>query len=100
MKRLLAFLNENVPELMFKHTLLNERASETFLWLTLYPETTKITPRTMAQICKTEKALCAYAKAFWGWSEEYVELIELTKIDFATDLYGSFLPTGNKPVYE
>ena len=100
MNELRTFLNSHVSELMFKHELLSERASETFLWLTLYPETTNLTPRTMGQILQVESALCEHAKAFWGWSEELVGQIELTKIDSAIDLKGSFIPNNRKPVYK
>ena len=51
---LLGHLNNNVEELIFKHAAFNTKGSETFAWITLTPETSILTPRTMRQIKLTE----------------------------------------------
>ena len=85
---------------MFKHVLFSERKDGTYLWFTLYPESTILNPRTMAQICQTRSALCAYAEAVWSWTDEEKALIEHSKIDIAVDMEGSFIPTSDKPVFK
>ena len=51
---LLGYLNSHVEELIFKHAVFTSRGSETFAWITLKPETTILTPRTMLQFKSTE----------------------------------------------
>ena len=53
MEILLGYLNNNVKELIF----VSKRGSETFIWLTLSPESAMLTPRTMIQFVKTQVAL-------------------------------------------
>ena len=54
---LLGYLNNNVKELVFKHVVVSKRGSETFIWLTLSPESAMLTPRTMKQFVKTQVTL-------------------------------------------
>ena len=93
---LLGFLNNSVKELMFKHALISERGNETFMWLTLYPETTQLTPWTMTQLIHTHSAICNHAYQFWGCSKEVSVSIEPSKIDVAVDLQGAFIPEEGK----
>ena len=51
---LLGYLNSKVEELIFIHAVFKKRGSETFAWITLKPETTILTPRTMMQFKSTE----------------------------------------------
>ena len=67
---LLTFLNNNVEELIFKHAVFSTRGSETFIWITLTPETTILTPRSMKQFLSTQSALREHASTFWGCSEQ------------------------------
>ena len=67
--------------------------------VTLSPETTILTPRTMAQFVSTLYALKEHASSFWGCSEEVALQIELSKIDIATDMKGSFIPDQDEPCY-
>ena len=99
LKVLLNVLNTNLTELKFKHALVRERGNETFLWLTLYPENTQLTPRTMQQIIKAKSALVEHAKTFWAFSVEVATSIELSKIDVAVDLNGSFMPNNREKMY-
>ena len=57
MKDLLGYLNNKVKELVFKHAVVSKRGRETFIWLTLSPESAMLTPRTMKQFEKTQLAL-------------------------------------------
>lgn len=62
---LLLFINRNMTELMFKHVMASERSNRTYLWLTLQPNTTTLTPRTLVEFKKTLEALQKYAKLDW-----------------------------------
>ena len=61
LKTTLGYLNNNVPELIFKHAVFSTRGNETFMWVTLSPEATILTPRTMAQFMSALKALKEHA---------------------------------------
>lgn len=101
MKTLLSYLNNNVEELLFKHAVFSTRKSETFIWITLSPETTILTPRTMTQFLSTQLALKEHAVGFWGCSGSAASQIEMTKIDVGNDMKGSFIPDlGNLCHYE
>ena len=93
---LLGWLNSNVKSLIFKHAIFKTRGSETFVWITLNPETTKLSPRTMIHFLKTKAALQEHALSYWGCSREVASQIELSKIDAAIDMKGSFLPNLGK----
>ena len=67
-KDLLGYLNNKVKEVVFKHAVVSKRGSETFIWITLSPETTLLTPRTMKQFVKTQVALKEHAVGFWRCS--------------------------------
>ena len=54
-----------MTELMFKHVMASERSDRTYLWLTLQPNTTTLTPRTLVEFKKTLEALQKYAKLDW-----------------------------------
>ena len=50
----------------------------------------------MAHFLETKLALQEHALSFWGCSEQVASQIELSKIDVATDMKGSFLPDLGK----
>ena len=50
----------------------------------------------MAHFLETKMALQEHAQTFWGCSEQVASQIELSKIDVATDMKGSFLPDLGK----
>ena len=50
----------------------------------------------MTHFLKTKTALQEHALTFWGCSQEVASQIELSKIDVATDMKGSFLPDLGK----
>ena len=56
------------------------------MWLTLHPDATQITPRTMSQLVHTHRIICDHAHNIWGCSKRVSESIEPTKIDLAFDL--------------
>ena len=93
---LIKWLNTCVTSLSFKHALISEKGGETFMWLTLHPDATQITPRTMSQLVHTHRIICDHAHNIWGCSKRVSESIEPTKIDLAFDLQGAFIPAEGK----
>ena len=96
MEILLGYLNNNVKELIFKHAVVSKRGSETFIWITLTPESAILTPRTMNQFVKTQVALKEHFGGFCKCSGSAASQIEMTKIDIANDMKGSFIPELDK----
>jgi hypothetical protein len=79
--------------------LVSSRQGETFIWVTLNPETTKLTPRTLAQVMQVVAAIKSHAEVYWLEKEAEMSAIELSKIDVAVDLTGSFLPESPDAAY-
>ena len=51
------------------------RRKETYIWFTLNPETTRLTPRTMTELMKVVAAVKLHGEAFWGFGDEKCEQV-------------------------
>ena len=94
-----SYLNREVKELIFKNLLFTTRGTDTYLWLTLTPETSYITPRTMALLRLTMKKIKEYAESAWLFDREKLSLIVLTKVDVAIDYKGGFLAENSNGTF-
>ena len=90
--RLRARLNETPTEFIFKNILCSQRGDETFLWLTMQPETNQLTPRTVTDLLKVLVAIKKHAEMTWRCSLSVANCIGISKIDLTMDLEGSFIP--------
>ena len=70
----------------------SHRKGEVFLWLTMQPETSQLTPRTVADLLSVTTAIKKHAILDWGCTESVASCIAINKIDFTLDLEGSFIP--------
>lgn len=75
------------------------RRSHTYFWFTLNHETSRVNPRTMIELTKVLNAMKLHATSYWGLENEECDLFEITKIDVAVDLKGSFMPSKGKDPY-
>ena len=93
------FLNMEVTELIFKNIHLQARAMSTYLWITLNPETTFLTPRTLQLIKSTVGKVKQYAESVWLFDRQKLTAIALWKIDVAADYYGALLTADFRGSY-
>ena len=61
------------------------------LWVTINPETSRVTPRTISEIKRVLEEIQWHARTFWNIDRDGNGDIELVKLDVANDLKGSFL---------
>ena len=89
---LINLIHSKVNDIAIKNILPKDRAGQTYLWITLSPETAILTSISMQQLTRIVKTIREFSSAFWAFTEEMTSLIQLTKIDVTMDLEGSFLP--------
>ena len=74
--------------------------NKTSLWITLTPETAELTCRTVADLHQALATVKQWAGAKWGFDEQAVGQIELTKLDVTMDFLGSLLPADPDGAYD
>ena len=74
--------------------------NKTSLWITLTPETAELTCRTVADLHQALATVKQWAGAMWGFDEQAVGQIELTKLDVTMDFLGSLLPADPDGAYD
>ena len=72
--------------------MVSERNKATYAWFTLTPDSAALTCRMLTHINKIMDIIIEKAAIFWDDDEDELDKIKLTKIDVATDMYGSFIP--------
>jgi hypothetical protein len=65
--------------------------------MTLIPSVAAVNSRLIMNINKVLKAIQSFAQSYWKVADEVASNIQVTKIDFTTDLKGAFL-CNNKVV--
>ena len=88
---LLDEIQTNLSEMIIKNMMFMTRGEKTFIWVTLNPETSRLTPRTMTELKSIVSAMQLHAYTFWCLERENGRVFELSKIDIAIDLEGSFI---------
>lgn len=97
---LLESIQGKLEEMIVQNILLKSIKSGIRIWITLNPETTRLTPRTMTEIKKVVTAVEEHADTFWCLSDDSCSHAEITKIDVAVDLQGAFVPDGKHGAYQ
>ena len=92
-------LNADCELLIIRHIMVTGSQDSTSLWITLMPETAELGRRTVAQIHEAVKTVRRCAGAMWGFADQAVEQIEVTKVDVTMDYKGSFLPRDHRGAY-
>ena len=72
--------------MIIKHILCTKMKAEVFLWFTIVPESSSLTPRTVSDLQKIIEGIKKHAMLSWSCSLEVVGQITVTKIDFTVDL--------------
>ena len=72
----------------------------TYIWFTLNTETSRLTPRTMKELTKIVYAIRLHATALWGVDKDDSIRFEISKIDVAIDMKGSFMKDDNSEAYD
>ena len=95
---LLDVIHGYVPSLTIRNMLVSDRGTNTYIWFTLSPETSRLTPRTINEFTKVVNAMKLHAGSLWGLDKEESSHFEITKIDIAVDMKGAFMTSkGNDP---
>ena len=90
-KLLMDSIQADLSEMIIKNLLILTRGKSTYIWVSLNPETSRLTPRTMSELKAVVQAIQWHANTFWGIDGEADQQFELSKIDIAVDLGGSFI---------
>ena len=84
-------IHNRVKSLVIKNILFINRGQETYIWFTLNPEFSRLTPRTLYLLMLIVKTIRFHAGVFWSFEDEELNSIELTKVDVAVDMKGAFI---------
>ena len=97
-RTLLDTIQSYLVEITIKHILVTVRPTGTYIWFTLNHETSRVNPRTMIELTKVVNAMKLHAGAYWCLDKEESDRFEISKVDVAVDMKGSFIPSkGNDP---
>ena len=96
---LLNAMQHQVPDFILKNVLISSRNSNTYMWITLKPETALISPRTVIRLQKVVRAIKAHAMVYWDYPDVVDSPITLSKVDLAVDLSGAFLSADEADAY-
>ena len=78
---------------MVKNLSFTQHKNRCFIWVTITPETSMLTPRLLRQIDQARALVTNHALRYWTPSDpSSPHDITIGKIDVALDLYGSFIP--------
>jgi hypothetical protein len=88
---LLNDIHNSLADLSLKNILIHGAIGHTKLWMTLNPECSYVDTRFLTRIRVLNRQILNHARAYWSCDDNEVESIEISKLDFAIDLEGSFL---------
>jgi len=92
-------IQSRLQETTVKNLLLTNRRGHTYIWITFSPETAHITCRTMTEMMKVLLAVKLHGESYWGFRNDDVNQVKITKIDIAADLKGAFISNLSSPSY-
>ena len=82
---LIATLRRKVKTLTFKWATFSHHGCESSVWLTLQPDTSKLTELSVKSYLDTRKAVQEHAMVHWGCSQEAAKKINISKLDATVD---------------
>ena len=96
---LLNSLHGELQGIIIRNILVTARGGLTYLWVTLNSETSRITEFSMTRFNNIVKIVREHVRIYWTASEAGLDQVEITKLDVAVDMKGSFLPHLHQDAY-
>ena len=96
---LMNLLNRLCDDVDIKNILPKKKTNrEVVLWVTLTDQVKALHKHFFASLFKFQEAIKSHSEQYWDGAVEK-ECINISKVDFCTDLIGSFLPEAHGPTY-
>ena len=89
----------HMSDFIISNALVLSRKDVCYIWFTISHDSSVVTPRTMQQLHEACKTVQDHAGAFWGYEQEAIDAIRLTKIDTASDHLGSFITDNSMAAF-